>query len=168
MAHRLGLDSFEKKIILLLIGKTVSPVVKTLMDTLDSGVTRPNDDSITVGQALAILCQDFTQQIAHRKYFYISGKLVSNGIISLSKSRWHQGSGDLTDNRVILDRRVLDWTVGLDTEINELVEGSDLYEPKVSLNQVVLPSGQLDLLLSHCFAYEHFLKYKKMVKLENR
>ena len=29
--------------------------------------------------------------------------------------------------RIILDRRVLDWVVGLDSEINELVEGSDLY-----------------------------------------
>jgi hypothetical protein len=30
-------------------------------------------------------------------------------------------------SRIILDRRVLDWVVGLDSEINELVEGSDLY-----------------------------------------
>ena len=29
--------------------------------------------------------------------------------------------------RIVLDRRVLDWVVGLDSEINELVEGSDLY-----------------------------------------
>ena len=36
IAERLGLDSFEKKMIMLLIGKTVSPVVKTLMDTLDT------------------------------------------------------------------------------------------------------------------------------------
>lgn len=89
---------------------------------------------------------------------------MSNGILSLSRSRWHQGSGDLTDQRVTLDRRVLDWAVGalncmcvyiyrctigttiklvldlvyigLDSEINELVEGSDIYEPRVELSQV--------------------------------
>jgi hypothetical protein len=33
-------------------------------------------------------------------------------------------AGDLTDNRIVLDRRVLDNAVGLDSEINELVEGS--------------------------------------------
>jgi hypothetical protein len=65
--------------------------------------------------------------VANRRYFYRSNKLVSHGIISLLKARWHQSSGDLTDNRIILDRRVLDWVVGLDSEINELVEGSDLY-----------------------------------------
>jgi len=40
LAERLGLDGFEKKVILLLIGKTVSPVVKTLIDTLDGGGSR--------------------------------------------------------------------------------------------------------------------------------
>jgi hypothetical protein len=37
IATRLHLDAFEKRLILLLIGKTVSPVVKALMDTLDQG-----------------------------------------------------------------------------------------------------------------------------------
>lgn len=37
VASRLSLDAFEKRLILLLIGKTVSPVVKALMDTLDQG-----------------------------------------------------------------------------------------------------------------------------------
>lgn len=35
------------------------------------------------------------------------------------------------DQQVELDRRMLDWIVGLDTEMNELVEGSHLYHPKV-------------------------------------
>lgn len=93
IAERLGLDSFEKKMVLLLIGKTVSPVVKTLMETLLDGSSRVVDDVVTVGQALAILCQDFQTQVANRRYFYRSGKLMTNGIISLSRSRWHQGSG---------------------------------------------------------------------------
>ena len=55
ISERLGLDSFEKKMILLLIGKIVSPVVKTLMETLDGGASRSVDDVVTVGQALGIL-----------------------------------------------------------------------------------------------------------------
>jgi hypothetical protein len=41
VATRLQLDAFEKRLILLLIGKTVSPVVKALMDTLDQGSGSP-------------------------------------------------------------------------------------------------------------------------------
>eukprot|EP01035_Chromulina_nebulosa_P017063 gene17063-22575_t len=162
LSERLGLDILDKKIILLLIGKTVSPVVRTLMETLDSSASNRIDEGVTVGQALSILCQDFNLQIANRKYFYKSSKLMSNAIISLSRSRWHEGKGDLTDQRISLDRRVLDWAVGLDSEINELVEGSDLYEPKVKLDQVVLPPGQLDLPIRLCQAYEHFIKYQEI------
>lgn len=43
-----------------------------------------------------------------------------------------RGGGDLMDQQVELDRRMLDWIVGLDTEMNELVEGSHLYLPKAS------------------------------------
>ena len=55
---------------------------------------------------------------------------------------------------------MLDFVVGLDSEINELVEGSDLYEPKVDLRQVVLPEGHLDALLAQCTAYDAFCQYR--------
>lgn len=157
IAERLGLDAFEKKMIVLLMGVTISPVVKTLISTLDK--SQYAEDACTVGQALSILCPDFNSQVIARRFFYRSGKLLSNGIVSLSRPRWHQGTGDLTDQRVALDRRVLDFSVGLDTEINELVEGSDLYEPKVELSQVVLPEGQIDIILKQCRAYDSFRKY---------
>jgi hypothetical protein len=165
IAKRLKLDAFEKKIILLLMGKTVSPLVKALMDTLEQG-GRYAEDMANVGQVLSILCQDFRTQIANRKYFYRSGRLISNGIISMSKARWHQNAGDLTDQRIMLDRRVLDWAVGLDSEINELVEGSDLYVPKVCLQQVVLPRGQLGPIVKQCRAYDSFCSYRKEQGLE--
>ena len=165
LVQRFALDPFEKKIILLLLGKTVSPIVKTLMETLDTS-NRVSDDIITVGQALSILCQDFHTQIANRKYFYQSSRLLKNAVISLQKVRWHVGSGDLTENRIVIDRRILDWAVGLDSEINELVEGSDLYEPKVNLAQVVLPQEYVQKILSQCLSYEHFQKFRTNFGLE--
>lgn len=52
--------------------------------------------------------------------------LVRRGIIKIRKA-----DADLLDLTVTIDRRILDWVVGLDTEISELVEGSNLYTPKV-------------------------------------
>jgi SpoVK/Ycf46/Vps4 family AAA+-type ATPase len=137
------------------------------METLDtSGRSATAEDILTVGQALSILCVDFNSQISHRKYFYQSSKLMTNAVISLSKSRWHVGTGDLTENRIVLDRRILDWVVGLDSEINELVEGSDLYEPAVNLSQVVLPLGYVDAILSQCRSYDEFQRYRLTSGLE--
>ena len=135
------------------------------MDTLDSN-SRLAEDVLTVGQALGILCPDFHTQIAHRRYFYQSGRLLNNAIISLAKSKWHVGSGDMTENRITLDRRILDWVVGLDSEINELVEGSDLYEPVVELSQVVLPLGYAESILSQCRSYDYFQTYRQTIGLD--
>ena len=45
----------------------------------------------------------------------------------LGLCRVHTGiQVDLMHQSVVLDRRILDWVVGLDTEISEIVEGSNL------------------------------------------
>ena len=45
-------------------------------------------------------------------------------------------SGDTSNATVELDRRMLDFCVGLDTEFSEIVEGSHLYFPKTRFDQV--------------------------------
>ena len=44
------------------------------------------------------------------------------------------------DDQVDIDRRMVDYVVGLETEFGELVEGSYLYTPTVAIDQVVLPA----------------------------
>ena len=45
-------------------------------------------------------------------------------------------TGDLTNSKVEIDRRMLDFCVGLDTEFSEIVEGSHLYFPQTKFEQV--------------------------------
>lgn len=71
-------------------------------------------------------------KVLARTYFYKSSKLVARGLIKLRASLYARGGGgDLMEQHVELDRRILDWIVGLDAEMNELVDGSHLYKPKV-------------------------------------
>ena len=49
-------------------------------------------------------------------------------------------TGDPTTAKVEIDRRMLDFCVGLDTEFSEIVEGSHLYYPKTKFNQVLYSS----------------------------
>ena len=48
---------------------------------------------------------------------------VSEGLVNVSDPPLHS-RGNFLDSVVELDRRLLDYIVGLDTEINELVDGS--------------------------------------------
>jgi SpoVK/Ycf46/Vps4 family AAA+-type ATPase len=80
---------------------------------------------------------------------------------------YSRGGGNLMDQDVELDRCMLDWIVGLDTEMNELVEGSHLYKPKVSMEQVVLPDEQKEMLLWTADNFAKFKQYRKSAGLED-
>ena len=56
-----------------------------------------------------------------------------------------------------IDRRMLDFIVGLDREFSELVEGSHLYTPTVDLNQVRL------LFITCSDLYENMLDGGRLV-----
>ena len=76
--------------------------------------------------------------------------------------------GDLTGQSISLDRRMLDWIVGLDTEINEVVEGANLYTPTVRLAHVVLPKEQKEKIMSAVTSYTAFKAFKKRKALEKQ
>lgn len=88
---------------------------------------------VQVGELLRIFCADLEEQIDHRKYFYKSASLVHEGMIAVHNSGI---TGDPTSASVEIDRRMLDFCVGLDTEFSEIVEGSHLYFPKTKFDQV--------------------------------
>lgn len=168
LARKLGLDEFEKGAVLVLTGIAISPVVKSIFDgEVGDGSFRRYHDSVQVKDILTVYCDSFKEQVLARKYFYKSSKLVARGLIKLRTSTYSHGGGDLMDQNVELDRRMLDWIVGLDTEMNELVEGSHLYKPKVSMEQVVLPDEQKEMLLWTADNFGKFKQYRKNAGLED-
>eukprot|EP00981_Chlorochromonas_danica_P002344 scaffold453_cov187-Ochromonas_danica.AAC.14 len=95
IVERFQLDLFEKGLILLLIGKTVSPIVRTLLETLDAATAQHmTDDVINVGQALAILCHSFNDQIYSRRYFYQNSSATNNNNNSHVSGNNGSGSSD--------------------------------------------------------------------------
>ncbi len=109
--------------------------------------------NLVVSEVLQIFCPTFKDQVQKRTYFYRSSKLVKRGIIRV---RWrpHYLSEDLADCVVTIDRRMMDWVVGLNTEINELIEGSNLYSPKVDMDHVILSEvGRACLHMPHARTY---------------
>lgn len=61
-----------------------------------------------------------------------------------------------------MDRRMLDFLVGLDTEFSDLVDGSHLYFPaNVRLEDVVLPDEQKALIVE---TVQNFAAYRKVRK----
>ena len=90
---------------------------------------------VQVGELLRVFCADLEEQILHRKYFYKSATLVHEGMVVIHNSGL---TGDPTSATVEIDRRMLDFCVGLDTEFSEIVEGSHLYFPKTKFDLVYI------------------------------
>lgn len=128
VCEKLSLDAFEKRVVCLLIGFSLSPLIQKALKDIKN---------LLVSDILQIFCPTFKEQVEKRTYFYRSAKLVQRGIIRLRSSS-HYMYDDLADYVVTIDRRMMDWVVGLNTEINELIEGSNLYTPKVDMDHVVL------------------------------
>ena len=89
LATKLGLDEWETKVVALLVGRTISPAVKSLMDGMESGsAVQRLDDSTTVGALLSIFCPEgFADQVSHRRRFYKGATLVRRGVVRLQRSR---------------------------------------------------------------------------------
>ena len=72
--------------------------------------------------------------------------------------------GNFLDSVVELDRRLLDYIVGLDTEINELVDGSvislllNVVEGNITVHSVVLINFRTCLLLRLHWMMLHYQK----------
>ncbi|KAL3158741.1 hypothetical protein ABBQ32_011470 [Trebouxia sp. C0010 RCD-2024] len=163
LADARQLAPFEKLVLELLVGCHVSPSVQRTFLANKSGASMDEMTAmspVTVGSLLlGFLPTSLQEQISSRKYFYKSGRLIKDGIITLSNTDF---SRDIMDQGVDIDRRMLDFLVGLDTEFSDMVDGSHLYFPSaVHLEDVVLPQDQKKLIVE---TVENFSAYKKVRK----
>ena len=171
LCERLQLGEFERAVVVLLIGNTVSPLMKEILSRFRDGELKSQSfsDAITVKLILHAFCTTFESQISHRRYFYRTSNLVKTGVVRMHMPLGAAAGGydpDLTSQVVVLDRRMLDWIVGLDTEINEVVEGTHLYTPAVDMASVVLPAEQKNSILRSVTSFTQFREYQKRVRSE--
>jgi SpoVK/Ycf46/Vps4 family AAA+-type ATPase len=165
LCDQLHLDAFEKSVLLIACGNTISPVVKQLLAQTSAGRSFDADE-LTVGRILQVLTSTFHEQVEKRVYFYRSATLVKKGLVRLQAKSYSRGTDDLTDLRVLLDRRVLDCLVGLDRESEEVAgESTNLYTPAVDLSAVVLPEAVRERLLALLSSTSALRTYSRRVHL---
>lgn len=161
LVDQLGLDEFEKSLILYLAGSMISPIFKSAISS-DKG--RGSGRKTTVGDLLGVFCPTISEQVAARPYFYRSAKVIQKGLVRVCKT---YGAMDLTDQELQLDRRVLDCIVGLDKESTEVAEGSYLFEPKVDLESVVLPPKLKDTITEAVQYFDQFKRYRQRTSFDD-
>jgi hypothetical protein len=158
LCEALDFDQFERFVILDLMRMKIMPFHYDYMnrDGLPSGCVAAYIDRFT---------HSLEEKMKCRSYFYKTSKLVKEGIISLSSQ---DISTDFNMSQVYLDRRMFDFIVGLDTEFSELVEGSHLYTPDVSLDDVVLPKEMKDRICEAALNFENVKDEYRSLEIDKK
>ncbi|RME80202.1 MAG: AAA family ATPase, partial [Planctomycetota bacterium] len=145
-----NLDEFEKNVLLFLIAYNISFEFRKIMsDYLMRSM-------IDVGTLIEIFVEGLKNRVECRKYFYKNAPLVRGGLVNIDSYY-----GDLLSASIDIDRRMLDFLVGLETEFEELVEGSHLYMPKVTIDRVILPEEQKNIIINTVKSFPSFLEARK-------
>ncbi len=151
-----SLDDFEKHVLLFAAAAAVSAEFREKLEK------RRRD--LDVRELLFLLCDSLEQQIQARRYFYRDATLLREGLIGLTSLPF---GTDLLDMDVELDRRMVDYLLGIETESVSLVEGSHLYTPKVALEQVVLPEAQKRAIIDSVSHFPEFLAERRRSGLDD-
>ena len=165
LAETHGLCSFEKEVLLILCGAVVSPKFQQTVNDL-IGVKSYFMSRLSIGMIISILCNDVSKQIEARVHFYKSGKLVKNGFVRVMDNIFRKSN--ILDCEVLIDRQMLDYIVGLDTEIGELVDGSELITPKITLDTVSLPADVKNSIINSVQSHEKFKEIVGQLELGNK
>ena len=156
---------FEKEVLLILSGAVVSPKFQQTVNDL-IGVKSFYMSRLSIGMIISILCDDVRKQIEARVHFYKSGKLVKNGFVRVMDNIFRKSN--ILDCEVSIDRQMLDYIVGLDTEIGELVDGSELITPKITLDKVALPAEIKSSIIHSVKSHQKFKEIVGELELANK
>lgn len=148
LAETRGLDDFEKWVLLLAAGMRASPEFRHVV-----GTAKEDGVSVTVGQLLELFFDSLEDQVNRRRHFYRDAPLIRDGLISLSGF-----ATDVLRAEVDIDRRMIDFLLGLEAESSSLVEGSHLFTSDVDMERVILPERDKELIVS---AIENFPAYQR-------
>ncbi len=135
-----SLKEFERLIVLLLFVVNTSTTFKKAFSK--SALARAYDadenrESLTVGSLLAILCNDYRDQIASRRYFSVEGGLIREEIIILL-GRIDETTNILTQS-AYLHERIVRYILGDNCFYDSALKNILREKSTVSLAQVIMP-----------------------------
>lgn len=141
LADSFGLSQTEQDVLMLVAAPKVDPHYQQHFEQIDSEIVNP-----TIRTAIAILGRTFDQGVGMRRAFSLDSKLISNSLL-LAEVRGN-GEGDFLNVDLEVPRRIIGEVLGESHVAEELVALSRLRTATVPLDQVVLPSGVKETVVS--------------------
>ena len=150
------LSEFERLVVLL----ALAPAIDQTFENHYARLTRDgysNGQCATVDTAFAFCGLDFGERVKHRAVFAANAPLSANGIVQVDLHDRYSNPEDLLTARLTLNAVTLGYLVGDETLGDEFIEFSSLEDPLASFDQVVLPDGDKERVLSVVDRHDEYL-----------
>ena len=148
-----GLDEFDRTVMLLAAAPCFSRRFEDLLGALDS-------EKVSSGASVEVIfafCEkSMEERIRLRRRFSPKAPLFARDLARLDMGHRYDNPKDLLIAEIALSDRTFNYLVGDESLSAEFMEFSSVEEPKVTLDQVVLPEGEKQRILS---VVEHHQRY---------
>lgn len=136
LAQEHDLSAFEKRVLMLALCPCLDNNFRTLL--YEAG----GDGYTSVRMALDVLCDTIEEKIRARRTFVHSGKLLGRGLLNLGYADIGTESGFL-GMELELPRRISSFLLGEHDVDDEITSFSNVIDPEVDFDRIVLPPGKL-------------------------
>ena len=164
MEARFEFDSFERDVVLLALAPSLDRRFERYYSMAKS---TPLEGGLDVDLALSVLSssQVWADRVENRRYFQEHSTLIREHLIALDRHRLEMGASFLSLG-IRLPARVLSWILGDDDLDAALTGFTQLIEPDISFDQVVLPQAIRDSLLAMVGNHHEYLASMAEWKLD--
>lgn len=133
----LGIDRFERHVLLLLLMLTTNRRFSEMFYLCGFEDEGRRTEGMKIGSLISILCRDFREQLAARRYFSVNGTLMKEEILVIDS--YMDSTTNILDERVCLHERYVRYLVGDNNLYNSAFRYIRAERGTVNLDQVVLP-----------------------------
>jgi len=151
LAQRIGLTELEKDVLKALVGERV-------FSNEDNHRSIGSSDP-SIRELLYLLVDDQRQRVKEKRIFLKSAPLARTGLIHVDDREDLQKQ--LLECSVVLDNRLVEYLIGENYKVSDYVDGSHLYRPATSLENVVLPEEDKQLVMDTISGFPAFLRAKE-------
>jgi len=153
-----ALDDFERTVLLLTAAPCFSRQFEETFGELDAlGIS----NGLTVEVVFAFLELPFAERVRLRGRFGPKGRLVAGDLVKVEMGGRYTGPKDLLTAAVDITGRTFSYLLGETGLADEFLEFSSVEEPRVTLEQVVLPNEDKRRILSVVERHEKYLACRK-------
>ncbi len=150
-----NLNEFERNVLMVLLMLYISREFRKIIK-MCGYKEEERDDILQIGTIFSILCIDFRNQLSSRHSFSLDGKLVSEElIVFLSRVK---DTTNILDAKICIHERAARQIIGDNNIYHSMFGHISRERSNVRLEQVVLPDGVRDDILTHM---RNFLKSKR-------